>query len=820
MLWKFFYVFLIVVIPIYAAFTHAQATATCGTNGKSQTTLVCTLTNNPVSGDIVPIGFVWSNGTSSGPASVTISDGNSNSYTVSAHSPSTTQAATRGAVYLFYVLSAPANASKTITATFSTTGSGSIHFATMCVDDFTVTGATPTLNLDSTGTGTTGTTINTPTVTANSGNLAYAMANGNVITTVNSPWTGTTTATIGAGCGYILSATGNTALSMTQTTGAWDSMGGSFNQITALTRTASDTTLSAETVARLFVSLRTDSLTAFSSEITSRLASFPRTDAATTFSAESLTTGRHITVLPADTGVSSEILTTGRTLTVLPSDSGLSGESLVRSAIAFLRTDAVTPLSSVSLGRVLSAFRIEARTTLSAEVLSTARTLSVFLTNTGLSSESAIRSAISFIRTDATTGLSTESPSRLLASLRSDSATPFTSETAARDALSLSRVNLLNTFSLEALTTGRTLTVLPTDIGLSSESAARDPFSLTRNNSASGLSSELTDRFMASLRTDALSTFSTETMDRAAVLLRTQAATSLSSESLARLADAYRLTSDGSLSESALRMLASLRVDSVTGLASVGLDRSPISFSRIDSLTAFSSVSPAPRSALFRLSTLNASVSPSVSAGNKQTYSADLSENLTVVAVLSRIALMLRGDSITSLSSETPQRSIALLRIENSTGFANEATLRRLDAFVSPSGTVAVSSSPNRSLRAGRIASEASLNSAIQSRSISLGRGVTSIGLSIESLLGSRGISRGSGVLFNIGNRLTASSAVWNPIISPGHSGTYTVQLKNGAYVVPPRNALYIIQLKDGTYAIPLRNGIYIMPKKDLVVIK
>jgi hypothetical protein len=211
------------------AFAHSQAT-TGSNNNANSTSLTINLPNNPTLGDLVVAGFTWANGAGTAPSTPTVVDSNSNAYTLSTKSPSSTQAAAAGFDYVFYLLSAPANASKTLKATYQDTGGGAVHAAILQADDFNVTGSI-SFFADAVGSGTTGGTINTPTISSNSaGDLLYCHATpANSISSVNSPWTQGVIDGDGQASGYILSAsTGGTALNMTQVSGAWDSIALAF----------------------------------------------------------------------------------------------------------------------------------------------------------------------------------------------------------------------------------------------------------------------------------------------------------------------------------------------------------------------------------------------------------------------------------------------------------------------------------------------------------------------------------------------------------------------------------------------------------------
>jgi hypothetical protein len=212
------------------SFTHSQATASTSTLG-SQTSISAVLTNNPASGDVVCVGVAWGDGSTTNlPASISVQDANGNAYTKSTNSPDNNNANT-GVVYNFYLANAPANASKTITATFSNPGAGG--FAEITADDFAVSGGTASFDADAKGSGT-GTTANTPTITqVGAGELFFFyMTTQNGTSSVNAPWTQGAITAFSDATGYLLSSSGNQAIAATITSGLWDAVGMSF-KITA-----------------------------------------------------------------------------------------------------------------------------------------------------------------------------------------------------------------------------------------------------------------------------------------------------------------------------------------------------------------------------------------------------------------------------------------------------------------------------------------------------------------------------------------------------------------------------------------------------------
>lgn len=190
--------FIVSISPQAAAFTWVQGNV-IQIAGNISTSV--TLANNPKAGDLVvcAVSFIDSTGTT------TISsakDSNNNSYTVSPHSPSAYS--TYGEEFGFYLINAPANASKTITVTFAHSFESSFLYC----DEFSGSG-TVTLDTDTTGTGTGG-IINTPSITPSGvGELAYAGCASNQSNNFeNGPWTfaGGATGIQGYGlAGFVLS---------------------------------------------------------------------------------------------------------------------------------------------------------------------------------------------------------------------------------------------------------------------------------------------------------------------------------------------------------------------------------------------------------------------------------------------------------------------------------------------------------------------------------------------------------------------------------------------------------------------------------------
>jgi hypothetical protein len=237
--------------PSYASYTH-RATATFGCtinsfapNGTGST---CTASSNPSTTDLIRCYVFWSNGIdNTSPASISVADSNANSYTKAPASPF------NGNHYQFYLKNAPANASGTIIAAFSSWGA--TGFGAMQCDVFTdSTPSTTVLDLESSGTGGPSTAITTPTISAtSSGELLIATCSpDNQITTANSPWTiGADDGTFGIATEFQVSAS-STAVNFTQnTSGNWTCVGMSFSPTAIASCSGSSPNWTANTWANL-----------------------------------------------------------------------------------------------------------------------------------------------------------------------------------------------------------------------------------------------------------------------------------------------------------------------------------------------------------------------------------------------------------------------------------------------------------------------------------------------------------------------------------------------------------------------------------------
>jgi hypothetical protein len=209
---------------------HVQGAV--GTNAGSVTTFTVVLPVNPTQGNLVCVGATFQS--ASNISGLTVKDGNNNSYTVTPGSPSANIAGT-GYTYLAYLLSAPANADKTLTLSWTTASTGPRAWA----DEFSLGGRTASFDKDAAATAPsgTGTTINTPSITpTGSGELLFACAAAEQ--TITAPasgatlgvWTGSGGAiTVGNMAEYDLSASAATAVQFTQSpAGGWSVMAMAF----------------------------------------------------------------------------------------------------------------------------------------------------------------------------------------------------------------------------------------------------------------------------------------------------------------------------------------------------------------------------------------------------------------------------------------------------------------------------------------------------------------------------------------------------------------------------------------------------------------
>lgn len=207
-------------------YTHTQGKAGSSPSGPN---LSVALTSTPMTGDVVVVGIAtFNNGLPLAP-SVSVSDANGNAYVVTAGSP-VGGTSYNGFIFIAYLLSAPANASKTVNLVFSSSTGG---FAAAFADEFKPSCGTATL--DSGPPGSTGSSnlANSPTIpVSGTSDLLYG-----VVTTLNTTGAGVGGSWVNVGtvvsvswtAAYQLSAsTGTPVAFQFGTTIPWAAIGASF----------------------------------------------------------------------------------------------------------------------------------------------------------------------------------------------------------------------------------------------------------------------------------------------------------------------------------------------------------------------------------------------------------------------------------------------------------------------------------------------------------------------------------------------------------------------------------------------------------------
>ncbi len=196
----------------------------------SSNTISAALPSNPTTGNVVCVSFFFFDGTTS-PVTATVTDGNGNAYTVAPTSPSTFLTDTGGSFCAYLIAGATAN--KTITVSFTRSGSAAVYtFANLHITEFHSSSGTISLDSSNVGTGS-GATISTPTisVTGSGPDLLYCgIGVATNETAVNSPWTITPEGPDSDGCvaAYVLGATSSTALNISTAGGDYVSSAMSF----------------------------------------------------------------------------------------------------------------------------------------------------------------------------------------------------------------------------------------------------------------------------------------------------------------------------------------------------------------------------------------------------------------------------------------------------------------------------------------------------------------------------------------------------------------------------------------------------------------
>jgi hypothetical protein len=237
-------------VPSQAAFTLVggtqHAVQKTGVAISTPLNAPVTLPVNPTTGNLVLVGVSWFDGVNNVPPSIGVTDGNSNTYTKSANSPSNSVIGA-GPVYVYYLLSAPANANKVITVALGTDASAG-PVAEVWAMEFHSSVGNVTFDSDVTGTtASAGLTINTPTMTPVHANALIFGVGGDDTGSVSSVNNGsapnwvcpeTLPTTDGTVSAYVLSVSAGSAANWTiNASSKWDSIIAAFYEAGAVTCT-------------------------------------------------------------------------------------------------------------------------------------------------------------------------------------------------------------------------------------------------------------------------------------------------------------------------------------------------------------------------------------------------------------------------------------------------------------------------------------------------------------------------------------------------------------------------------------------------------
>lgn len=192
-------------------FQRAQNGIACGLAAASQTTIVCTLATNPLTGHPVLFGGQFYDGTMIGPTVSSVVDSAGNAYTLAPCNSGNNRVDSAGYVWVAYLLSAPANATKAITVTYSK----SLNYAALFGGEFISPPGLPTYDACAVAGAATG-PVTTPSVTI-TGTHELLFAVGGATTTLGTPtssWIQNEGGNINggqAGAAYILDVSANKA---------------------------------------------------------------------------------------------------------------------------------------------------------------------------------------------------------------------------------------------------------------------------------------------------------------------------------------------------------------------------------------------------------------------------------------------------------------------------------------------------------------------------------------------------------------------------------------------------------------------------------
>lgn len=198
-------------------FTHVSNPITSFGTGSSP--LTTTLTTNPGTGHIVNLKCATFNNGSNTPPTLAVADSNSNAYTVTPGSPTGGFSPTsfNGWIFFAYLLSAPANATNSIIATFSSSTGG---FAACFPDEYSYTGGgSAAFDTNVVGTGLTSPAC---TITGTNDLLDVVVTSASQNPSANSPWIGNASGSQASSwlSAYIENASSNTAVNWTVGSGS------------------------------------------------------------------------------------------------------------------------------------------------------------------------------------------------------------------------------------------------------------------------------------------------------------------------------------------------------------------------------------------------------------------------------------------------------------------------------------------------------------------------------------------------------------------------------------------------------------------------
>lgn len=203
--------------------------ATSWNEAGTKTTLQGSFSSAPTAGNLVAmLIYYWGSGTTT---IASVVDGNSNSYTVPAGSPSAF-ATDAGQIHCAYLLKAPANAHQTITVTFAANHEGaSVH----AIEVSPTSGYEATFDTYSEGEPAYGTNVNVPSVVVSDANrfAVFGVCSGASLSSIDSPWTALHNAQFGGvWAGYDLDVDSSQVAAATISASAFSSVGAmSFSEV-------------------------------------------------------------------------------------------------------------------------------------------------------------------------------------------------------------------------------------------------------------------------------------------------------------------------------------------------------------------------------------------------------------------------------------------------------------------------------------------------------------------------------------------------------------------------------------------------------------